>query len=123
MKKIWRILGLLALAKIAALVVLICLFVFDKAPSKPFDPERWSEDVQHRFHMADDLVKRKYLLGKDTAQVKALLGQPDRPEYRPGTFVYHMGTGHAGFGVSFHSLVIQVREGRADSVEHVVLYD
>lgn len=122
MSKLKRIFGFLSLAMILPLGVFLILLEFDKPPSDPFDPVRWSAEVQKRFHMADDLVRNKFLLGKDTMQLKALLGQPD-PAYQPGAFVYNMGTGRAGFGVSIHSLVIRLRNGRADSVEHVVMYD
>ena len=56
----------------------ILIYLISREPSSDFDKSKWLADREGRFAMGDDIVKSKILLGKDTNQVKQLLGQPSQ---------------------------------------------
>jgi nicotinic acid mononucleotide adenylyltransferase len=45
-------------------------------PRKDFDQTKWQTDKKDRFQMANDIIKTNMLVGKDTNQVKQILGIP-----------------------------------------------
>lgn len=93
-------------------------------PGRAFNQASWLADTQHRYQMADDLLKRQLLAGKDSQQVKQLLGEPDRTTFQDSTaYRYEMGAGAGALGIEFHSLLIRFRSGRVAAVEHVRIRD
>ncbi|OZI09685.1 hypothetical protein BWI93_02115 [Siphonobacter sp. BAB-5385] len=62
------------------LYVTLVLFFFKAisyTPNLDFEAELWATQTAKRFQMAEDLIDSEILLGKDTTQIKALLGEPD----------------------------------------------
>ncbi len=88
----------------------------------PFNSDRWAADLQDRYTMTGDLIRSKRLLGKDTAEIKALLGEPKYRGSNP-TFIYHAGSAAEGFGVAFYDLVLRMKDGRIDSAWQDVIRD
>jgi len=72
--------------------------------------------------MGDDIVKSKILLGKDTNQVKQLLGQPTWQDSLNVSWTYDMGFG-GGFGFLFHNLSINFDKNKVVKVEHSRIQD
>ena len=79
-------------------------------PAKDFDQSQWQTDKVGRFQMAGDIIKSKMLIGRDTNQVKQLLGDPTwrsdstYQEELKNSWFYDMGMGAGGLGVVFHTL-------------------
>jgi len=93
-------------------------------PKRKFDKFSWNSDKTHRFQMADNIIKSKLLIGKDSTQVKALLG--DTPvKYNNPTqhWSYDMGNGGGGLGFLFHNLSIKFKENKVTHVEHHQIAD
>ncbi len=112
-------------------VGLIMLFMFGitYTPSKDFDKSEWQTDKEGRFQMAGDIISSKMLIGKDTNQVKQMLGEPtwgSDSTWRPGiisTWTYDMGMGGGGLGFMFHNLVIKFEKRKVVTVEHSEIRD
>jgi len=110
---------------------LIMLFMFGitYTPSKDFDKIQWLTDKEGRFQMAGDITTSKMLIGKDTTQVKQILGEPTwggDSTWRQdtiNTFTYDMGMGGGGLGFMFHNLIIKFDKGKVVSVDHVKIRD
>jgi hypothetical protein len=63
------------------------------------------------------------LVGKDTNEVKSLLGVPSYRENAGQFWNYDMGQGGGGLGFLFHSLKISFNKGQVSTVMHVQISD
>lgn len=95
-------------------------------PTRNFDKNSWLLDETKRYEMADNIINKKQLIGKDTNQIKALLG--DTPLKYPEsanqvTWTYDMGMGGGGLGFLFHSLGVKFKDNRVILVEHYEIKD
>lgn len=96
--------SLLLWAKIPLALALVCLLAAC-GNNKPFNSTAWQQgDLRTRGRMAEDLVKRKVLVGQPADGVQRLLGPPDKAY--PSVLVYNMDLGwpfkdpvHYGFVV------------------------
>ena len=106
-------------------VGLIGIFIFfiTREPSSDFDKSKWLTDKERRFSMGDDIVKSKILLGKDTNQVKQLLGQPTWQDSLNISWTYDMGNGGGGLGFLFHNLSVQFDKAKVVKVDHIRIKD
>jgi len=107
-------------------VGLIMLFMFgiSYTPSKDFDKSQWLTDKEGRFQMAGDIIKSRMLIGKDTNQIKQLLGDPTwrsdttyQAELRNSWF-FDMGMGGGGLGFMFHNLIVKFDKHKVVDVKH-----
>jgi hypothetical protein len=74
--------------------------------------------------MAGNIIKSKILIGKDTSQVKQMLGEPTWTNARTQNWTYDMGTGGGGLGFLFHNLDLKLdNKGKVTSVEHIEIPD
>ena len=115
---------LTAVLYVAAVYIFFSILFHE--PERKFDQVSWSADRTHRFQMADNIIKNKLLIGKDTAQVKALLGDTHIKYYgsnQQTIWTYDMGNGGGGLGFLFHSLAIEFRENKAILVSHQEIAD
>jgi hypothetical protein len=107
-------------------VGLITLFMIGLfyTPSKDFDRSLWRTDREGRFQMANDIIKSKMLIGKDTAQIKQLLGNPTWGGDSTNEWNYDMGFGGGGLGFLYHRLNLKLDTNKLVlSVEHIELRD
>lgn len=106
-------------------VGLIGIFIYyiTREPSSDFDKSKWLTDREGRFAMGDEIVKSKILLGKDTNQVKQLLGQPTWQDSLNVTWTYDMGNGGGGLGFLFHNLSVQFDKAKVVKVDHIRIKD
>lgn len=104
---------------------LILLFVvwMTYTPSKDFDQTKWQTDKEKRFQMANDIIKTNMLIGKDTNQVKQILGVPTRDRSTTGVWTYDIGYGGGGLGFLFHHLHLKLENNKVVSVEHIEIHD
>lgn len=103
----------------------LILFMFEwmgHIPSRDFDKASWSSDKMARFEMADDLLESRLLIGKDSSQLKEILGDP-WVRRSSGEWVYDMGWGGGGFGFLWHHLNIQFKESRVLTAEYTTIQD
>lgn len=103
-------------------IIGIFIYFITREPSSDFDKLKWLTDKEGRFSMGDDIVKSKMLLGKDTNQVKQLLGQPTWQDSLNVSWTYDMGFG-GGFGFLFHNLSINFDKNKVVKVEHSRIQD
>ena len=89
-------------------VVLIHLLIFaiNFEISRDFDKSTWMSNPHDRYQMADDIIGGKILIGKDSNQVKQLLGKSDLVRATPQQWQYNMGMGGGGLGFMFHKLTV-----------------
>ena len=73
--------------------------------------------------MALDLIDSKLLMGKDTNQVKQLLGDPTFGMNNENSYIYDMGFGGGGLGFMFHHLIVKFESNKVVSVEHAKIRD
>jgi hypothetical protein len=105
---------------------LVLLFVFGLPlePRKNFNKQEWLTDREGRFEMSRDIIKSKILLGKDTSQVKDILGDPAWGSDTTSVWTYDMGFNGSGFGINFHHLNLTLdNSGKVTSVEHIKIRD
>ena len=104
---------------------LILLFVvwMTYTPSKDFDQMQWQSNKKERFQMANYIIETNMLIGKDTNQVKQLLGIPTRDRSTTGVWTYDMGYGGGGLGFLFHHLHLKFKNNKVVSVEHIEIQD
>ena len=91
----------------------IFIFLISREPSSNFDKSKWLTDREGRFAMGNDIVKSKILIGKDTNQVKQLLGQPTWQDSLNTSWTYDMGMGGGGLGFLFHNLSVQFWQSKS----------
>ncbi|MDB6151547.1 MAG: hypothetical protein JWQ44_2995 [Chthoniobacter sp.] len=105
-------------------LISLLMFGMTYTPSKDFDKSQWLADKEGRFQMAGDIIKSKILIGKDTNQVKQLLGAPTWVGDTTYVWTYDMGFGGGGLGFLFHHLNLKLdNESKVTSVEHVKIRD
>ena len=107
-------------------VGLICLWLFwpNYTPSKDFDRSEWLTYREGRFQMAKDIIRSKLLIGKDTAQVKQILGEPTWGGDTTNVWIYDMGWGGGGLDVLFHHLNLTLdKNAKVISAEHIEIRD
>lgn len=106
--------------------MLITAFIFwlSYTPSINFDKSKWLTDKEGRFQMASDIINSKLLIGKDTNQVKLILGQPSWSSDTTRVWTYDMGFGGGGLGFLFHHLELKLdASNKVISVEHIEIRD
>lgn len=102
----------------------LLLFSLTYTPSRDFDRKLWSSNKENRFQMAGNIIKSKILIGKDTSQVKQMLGEPTWINARTQNWTYDMGIGGGGLGFLFHNLDLKLdNKGKVTSVEHIEIPD
>lgn len=82
---------------------------------KEFDRETWLGDSQHRYEMSEHIIKSKMLIGKTPAQVKALLGDIDHPQF-DGNLHYILGLVPSPGNIDEDVLDITFKDGRVVAV-------
>ena len=101
----------------------ILIYLISREPSSDFDKSKWLTDREGRFAMGDDIVKKNILMGKDTNQVKQLLGQPTWQDSLNTSWTYDMGMGGGGLGFLFHNLSVQFDKAKVVKVDHIRIKD
>lgn len=100
-----------------ASLALVSIFFLMREPSSDFDQAVWLTDREGRFAMGDVIVESKMLIGKDSIQLKELLGQPTWRGDTENLWMYDMGTG-GSLGFLFHNLSVHFENDTVDKVEH-----
>jgi len=108
-------------------LIVIMIYWMTYTPSKDFKQEEWLINKDERFQMANDIIERKILIGKDTSQVKLILGAVDWSDnnWQPdsiNTWTYDMGMG-GGLGFTFNHLYVKFEKDKVFSVEHIRIDD
>jgi hypothetical protein len=104
-------------------LIAIFIFLITREPSSDFDKSKWLTDKEGRFEMGDDNIKSKMLIGKDTNQIKELLGQPTWQDSLNVQWSYDMGMGGGGLGFLFHNLTVRFDKNKVTTVEHNKIKD
>jgi len=92
-------------------------------PTRKFDKSIWLSDPNNRYQMSDNIIDSKMLIGKDTNQIKQILGNPKWRSVSSNSWTYDMGMGGGGLGFLFHSLDISLVNGKATKVDHFEIKD
>lgn len=100
----------------------LTLFLLFYEPSNHFSEIRWKTDTTHRYRMIDDIIDKNRLIGKDTVELKKILGTG----FMRGTnnvWVYNAGTANCGFGLCFHFLNATIQGDKVTQVTHQTYID
>ncbi len=92
---------------IILLFACLAYFLFIRKETVKFEKATWLANTVDRFYMADDIIESRLLIGKDTNQVKQILGDLSASEKGLSEWWYYMGAVPAGFGVSMHQLIVR----------------
>lgn len=109
-------------------LILLMLFGMAYTPNKDFNKSKWLTDKEGRFQMASNIIESKMLIGKDSNQIKEILGDPTSGSYSTwqsnpiNSWTYDMGMA-GGFGLLLHYLVIEFKSNRVISVTHAKIRD
>ena len=76
-----------------------------------------------RYQMADDIISDKILIGKNSNQVKQLLGKSNLVRATPKQWEYDMGMGGGGLGFTFHKLAVTFNQDTVATVSWVRIDD
>jgi hypothetical protein len=105
-------------------LIILFIFLMSYTPSKKFDKPQWLADKEERFQMADDIIESKMLIGKDTNQVKQILGEPPWRDTTANKWTFDLGCGGGGFGFLFHYLDLHLdKKSVVTSVKHIKIRD
>ena len=118
----WTI-TLVATPLIYLTLIRLLMFWITYTPSRDFDKLQWLSDKEGRFQMAGDIIDSRMLIGKDTSQVKQILGDPTWGMNNDSTYGYDMGFSGGGLGFMFHHLVVKFERNKVVSVEHAKIRD
>jgi cbb3-type cytochrome oxidase subunit 3 len=109
------------------LLFIICwvvyIFSLFHEPNKKFDKSKWLTEQAKRYEMANDIIESRILIGKDSNQIKQLIGEPDSRLKNSSEYYYNMGMGAGGLGFKLHSLLLKFKNGQVDSVFHGEVLD
>lgn len=83
-----------------------------------FNRDKWMAERNKRHKMAADLIQTGIIAGKDSNEVKALIGEPDFRNNTPQIWNYTMGEGGGGLGFMMHYLVIEFAADSVTSIWH-----
>ncbi len=104
-------------------LIRLLIFWITYTPSKDFEKSQWLTHKEERFQMAGDIIKSKMLVGKDTTEIKQILGDPTWRQDTMNAWTYDMGMGGGGLGFLFHSPVIKFDNNHVVAVEHSEVRD
>lgn len=76
-----------------------------------------------RYEMVKDLIQSNIVAGKDTNEVKALIGEPDLRNDTSQIWNYNMGEGGGGLGFRMHYLVVKFTADRVIDIWHQRITD
>ena len=116
MKKITTSLGWIGVAisgkrKAPLLAIVFVCILAACGQRRPFDPAVWQQgNLRVRGSMAEDLIKRKVLLGRPADEARRLLGRPEK-EYA-SALVYHIDMGMPFKDPSRYAFVVHLDADR-----------
>ena len=91
-------------------IALVCLLAAC-GNNKSFDATAWQQgDPRKRGSMAEDLVKRKLLLGRPAEEVQRLLGRPDKDHV--SALVYNIDLGWVFKDPSHYGFIVHLDANR-----------
>jgi NADH:ubiquinone oxidoreductase subunit 5 (subunit L)/multisubunit Na+/H+ antiporter MnhA subunit len=114
---------LLLVPVIYEVIVSVFFIILFHEPNIDFDKSKWTVDRENRFKMAKNIIDSEILIGKDTNQIKQLLGNPYLRNASSKAWNYDMGTGGGGLGFLFHTLYIKFDKNKVASVLHQEVKD
>ncbi len=108
--------------------VTVTIYFLFKEKSREFERGNWillGEDMEKRlsrYEMIDDLIDERILDGKDSLQVKEIIGSPDVRNKENNSWEYDSGTG-GGLGFVDHYLEVYFKNEKVFKVIHKRIQD
>jgi len=108
--------------------VTVTIYFLFREKSREFERKNWilsGEDMEKRlsrYEMIDDLIDERLLDGKDSLQVKEIIGNPDVRNRENNSWEYDSGTG-SGLGFVDHYLEVHFKNGKVFKVIHKRIED
>ncbi|HRE37653.1 MAG TPA: hypothetical protein PK092_04390 [Chitinophagaceae bacterium] len=106
----------------AAFVWLVFTMITFEKQTK-FKRNKWIAERNERYKMADDLIQSGIITGKDSNEVKALIGEPDLRNVTSQIWNYNMDNGGEGFCFSIHYLVVEFMADSVSNIWHQMIAD
>ncbi len=76
-----------------------------------------------RYEMAADLIQSGIIAGKDSNEVKTIIGEPDDRNDALQTWNYYMGQGGGGPVFTVHYLVVKFSANSVSTIWHQKIVD
>jgi hypothetical protein len=108
---------------LVAILVLTAIFYY---PARPFESSKWLSKADSRYELADDLINRRTLIGKNKTEVENLLG--DNTNNNPEKYLnrkidrdsdewtYYIGYKPGPMRIDASFLVVNFQDGKVFSV-------
>ncbi len=102
---------------IVTLCIVLSILFYE--PTYDFEQAKWNAIPEERWQMADDILDRKLLNGKDTIELKRILGEPKGYwTAQSGDLNWEYDLGSDGW--NFHLLHLRIQGDKVIGVEHTV---
>ena len=76
-----------------------------------------------RYEMAENLIQKDIIAGKDLYEVKAMIGNPGHRNNALQIWNYNMDKGGGGFCFSLHYLVVEFTSDSVSNIWHQKIVD
>jgi nitrogen fixation-related uncharacterized protein len=86
-------------------------------PSRQFSSLQWKTNKMERYRMLDNLIQKKKLIGKDTIELKQILGN-EFIRRTNQSWEFDAGSGGGGLGFRFHILTITISGDKVIKADH-----
>lgn len=91
--------------------------------SNKFTKLTWDTEISKRWMMREDIVNKKILIGKDSLEIKTLIGEPSTKDSTAKKWIYDLGSEKAGLGLVFYYMDVKYENGRVKEVKSIVITD
>lgn len=88
-----------------------------------FTKLKWDTEVSKRWTMRKDIVDKKVLIGKDSLEIRALIGDPSVKDSTINKWTYNLGSEKAGLGLVFYYMDVKYENGKVKEVKSIDIAD
>lgn len=105
---------------IALFELLLFAFFYEYHPDRKFNTESWTNNIQERHQMRDDILESKILLDKSKDEIAQIIGLPNNKtmvaQDTLSKWRYSLGGRGWGLGLKFYQLNIDFDNGKSSKV-------
>lgn len=105
------------------LYVKVFISVISYEENNRFTKLKWDTEVSKRWTMRKDIVDKKVLIGKDSLEIRALIGDPSVKDSTINKWTYNLGSEKAGLGLVFYYMDVKYENGKVKEVKSIDIAD
>jgi len=88
-----------------------------------FNYDKWVTEKYRSYKMAADLIQSGIIAGKDSNEIKTIIGESNDKNDSLKTWNYNMGQGGGGPGFTIHHLVVKFSADSVSTIWHHKIVD